>query len=275
MEHKKIADTKQQEKERIGEQKNVEIKKEEDNFINKTDEIKKLNNGRWARKNDSVILLGTAGTLAVTPWDLPDYDYWACSPVMTHKNWEGHRIDLIFEMHQMEYWHTIIKRLNDWKVPVYMQKKVPQITLSMEYPIKAIQRWCDNKIMNKFFSSTISYMIALAIFEGYKTIELYGIHMAAQEEKYSMQRNSCEAWLSYGLGKGVNFWIPPESDLFKCSYLYGYEQEKDVILRIINRRDKLQNGVNELKKKMEALKKDLYSQQGAVLDCNQIVKELR
>ena len=74
------------------------------------------NEKQFVRKNKKVILLGTAGTLGITPWDQKDVDYWACAPVMTYKETEGHRLDLLFEMHFMEYWVQVIDRLNGYTV---------------------------------------------------------------------------------------------------------------------------------------------------------------
>ena len=95
---------------------------------------------QFVRKNKKVIILGTASTLRITPWDQKDVDYWACAPVMTYKESHGHKIDLLFEMHYMEYWVQIIDRMNEYTVKnpntfIYMQESVPQIKNSLRYPI--------------------------------------------------------------------------------------------------------------------------------------------
>ena len=35
------------------------------------------------KQNDRVMILGTASSLKLVNWDEPDYDIWACSPVVT------------------------------------------------------------------------------------------------------------------------------------------------------------------------------------------------
>jgi hypothetical protein len=232
------------------------------------------------KKNKKVILLGTANTLKITPWDKDDIDYWACAPVTTYKEAEGHRIDVLFEMHHMEYWLTVIDRLNSImdkssNSVILMQQQVPQIKNSHAYPLKEIQEFVSHPKLRKYFTSTIAYMIALAVYLGYEDIELYGIHMAAEEEEYSLQRSCCEAWLNFALGKGISYWLPDESSIMSSDHLYGYEQQKGILLDLMHQKDGYQNGVAELEKQFEKLKEDLFTQKGAVLAMGQMIKKYK
>jgi len=257
-------------------------KKETVKNINEFGKIWKPDNTKqYERKNKKVILLGTANTLKITPWDQKDVDYWACAPVMTYKESFGHRIDLLFEMHFMEYWVQIIDRLNEYTVKnpetyIYMQESVPQVKNSLKYPLKKLQNDISNQKLKTYFTSTIAFMIALAGWMGYEDIELYGIHMAADEEEYSMQRSCCESWLNYWHGKtGINYWLPDESSVMSSSYIYGYEQEKGLLLLAMNHKRGLQNGVTELTKRFEALKEELYMQKGAVAGIEQYIRTIK
>lgn len=241
----------------------------------KTKAVKKESEEK--KQNDTVIILGTAGTLKVTPWDKPDTDYWACGPAITHKETEGHRIDAVFEMHPMEYWITIIERLNTFvdknpNTTIYMQTKNSEIKNCEAYPLKEIQTMANNEKLAKYFTSSIAYMIAAGIYKGYKFIELYGVHMSSEEEEYSLQRSCCEAWLNFGLGRGSNYWIPDASDVMSCSHLYGYEQNKGRILDLIHQEEGLMNGVKELDKKIEDIKRERYLNEGAALMCKKLIK---
>jgi hypothetical protein len=232
------------------------------------------------KKNKKVILLGTANSLKITPWDKDEYDYWACAPVTTYKEAEGHRIDVLFEMHHMEYWLTITDRLNEIidkhpNTTLLMQQEVPQIKNSKAYPLKEVQEFASHPKLRNYFTSTISYMIALAIYLGYEEMDLYGIHMAAEEEEYSLQRSCCEAWLNFGLGHGVGYWLPDESSIMSCDHLYGYEQNKGVLLELMHFQEGFQNGVNELEAKLEKLKEEVWTQKGAVLGIKQVVKKFK
>lgn len=232
------------------------------------------------KKNKKVILLGTANTLKITPWGKEDIDYWACAPVTTYKEAEGKKIDVLFEMHHMEYWTTIIDKLNGIidKNPntfIFMQQQVPQIKNSITYPLKEVQEFASHPKLRNYFTSSIAYMIALAIYLGYEDIDLYGIHMAADEEEYSLQRSCCEAWLNFGLGKGIGYWLPNESSIMSSDHLYGYEQHKGILLDLIHQQEGYQNGVVELEKKMKEIEQDVYLQKGAVLAMKQMIKKYR
>lgn len=234
---------------------------------------------------ENVIILGTAHTLHTTQFDLEDYDYWACQPVITHranKNSpplvDGHRIDALFEMHNKEYWTTIIERLNNYvkknpDVTIYMQEENDKIKNVKKYPLDEVQSFINHPRMRNYMTSTIAYMIALAIMKGYKTIELYGIHMSSEEEEYSLQRECVSTLLGFAWGKGIDFWLPDQSEVMKSNHLYGYEQEKGIVLQAIRYRDGVAEGLKNIEKDLEAVKKRYWQQEGAKNILNQFIKE--
>jgi len=234
------------------------------------------NNVTYKKKHDTVILLGTASTLAHTPWKTKA-DFWACAPVMTHKVAEGKKIDLLFEMHPMEYWMTIRDRLNSHPQPVFMLKENPQIKRSMTYPLKKVQDMVFklNERFAKYFTSTIAYMIALAIQKGYKKIELWGIHMAAYDEEYGEQRQACEAWLAFANGLGIETFVPDESEIFRCPFLYGYEQDNNIVITIRHRKNGLKQGLGKLKAQFDKMRDDIKLQEGAIKDCEALERQFR
>jgi hypothetical protein len=75
-----------------------------------------------------------------------------------------------------------------------------------------------------YFTNSISFMLALAIDEGYHTIQVYGVDMA-QESEYNFQRPSCEYFLGIAKGRGIEIFLPKTSDLLKVRWMYGYEDE--------------------------------------------------
>jgi hypothetical protein len=100
----------------------------------------------------------------------------------------------------------------------------------------------------KYFTSTISYMIAMAIKAGYQEIHLYGVHMSASEE-YGSQRQACEYWLGVAEGHGCKIFIPVESEILHTPYIYGYELENDVVAQARIRRGGLLEGVKMYEEK--------------------------
>jgi hypothetical protein len=237
--------------------------------------------------NSNLIILGTASTLISTPFDLEDTDYWACAPVITHRKTkdgplitEGHRIDILFEMHNSDYWTTIIERLNNFvdkhpNVKIYMQEQNSQIKNCVKYPLAEVQCFINHPRMRNFLTSTIAYMVVLAIMQGYKSIEMYGIHMSSEEEEYSLQRECMSTLLGFAWGKGVDFWLPEQSDIMKSDHLYGYEQDKGIILKTIRYRDGVALGEKQLEKQLQEINERYWQQKGGVAVLNNFIKELR
>ena len=105
------------------------------------------------------------------------------------------------------------------KCPLYMQEAFSDIPGSIRYPIEVITAAYGN-----YFTNTISYMIAMAIFEGCDELAIYGVDMA-QETEYGGQRPSCEYFLGIALGAGIQLEIPNTADMLKTRFLYGYQDK--------------------------------------------------
>lgn len=217
-----------------------------------------------------VYLLGTAQTLTLTPWDKENAEYWIVGPAIGHEAIKDHRIDLFFEMHKKEYWQNVKDKINDYvaKNPdtkIIMQEQTKEIKNSIKYPLKEIQDSVNNELLKVYFTSTVAYMIAYAIYKKYKNIYLYGCHMSCEEEEYSMQRSCCEAWLNYGLGKGINYWLPKASDIMHSKYLYGYDQQKGILLEMLNIKEGLENALKDYEAREKKAHDDRVLQEGGLI----------
>ena len=98
-----------------------------------------------------------------------------------------------------------------------MQKHFDDIPCSVPFP-----RFELEEKYGAYFTNTISWEIALALHIGVDEIHIYGVNMATDIE-YQSQRPSCEYYIGLARGKGVKVYIPPESDLLKAFYSYGFE----------------------------------------------------
>jgi hypothetical protein len=108
---------------------------------------------------------------------------------------------------------------------IYMQYVYPEIPNSVEYPIHDMTQRFFGKLLGderkrKYFTSTMAYMMPIAIAEGFQRIELYGFEMAADDEFVS-QRPSAEFWIGQALGAGIEVYEPKECNLTDGP-LYGY-----------------------------------------------------
>ena len=102
-----------------------------------------------------------------------------------------------------------------------------------------------------YFSSQMAWMIALAIYEKFEEIHLYGIHMALEDE-YIMQKDGVEYYIGLARGRGITVFVPAESELLKSSFLYGFENPTPLLLKVrddLNRHEGEVQGYNEQRNK--------------------------
>ena len=146
-------------------------------------EVKK---DQWKRHSDKVAIVGCSDSKDDAPFDNESWELWGVNNLFFHiKRWTRW-----FEIHNIQFdgqkWlrrgspdfrgqtvNDYVAGLAGMKTPVYMQKKWPQIPNSAAYPVKKI---IDH--FGDYFTNTISWMIALAIWMGYKEIGVWGVDMA-------------------------------------------------------------------------------------------------
>jgi hypothetical protein len=137
------------------------------------------------------------------------------------------RCDAVFQMHIPELYRSTQNRVDakhfEWlqntKATVYMQDVDPDIPTSVRYPLQEI---ADKYLGgNKFFLSSIDYALALALYQGYKCILIYGIEMASNTE-YHYQRQGTRVWLSIAHALGVQVETFGKLNVYDRP-CYGYE----------------------------------------------------
>ena len=115
--------------------------------------------------------------------------------------------------------------------PIYTQQVYDNVPNSVPYPLAEIQAklltrtWRNDRQIKKLFSSTVSYMVALALHEGFERIELFGIELVMTDE-WAYQREALAYWLGKADGMGVEVWMPETCALFQIP-LYGYEEVRN------------------------------------------------
>jgi len=115
---------------------------------------------------------------------------------------------------------------------VFMQSKWPEVPDATVYPIDAIVK----KFPNKYFTNSVSYMIAMALAEGCSELGLWGVDMALSSE-YSAQRPSVEFFIGIAVGMGVVLHLPPDTSLLKSRELYAYE-ENSGFMEVVRAKEK-------------------------------------
>lgn len=136
------------------------------------------------------------------------------------------RLDRLFEIHTPRLIEQFADSKQDqlsWMkanttVPIYMVHPDPDLyPASIPYPLDTI-----TKQFGTYLTSTVSYMLALAIHEGVDELAIYGVDMAHGTE-YAAQRPSCEFFIGWARGAGIPVYIPRTSDLLNCRSLYGQD----------------------------------------------------
>ena len=119
------------------------------------------------------------------------------------------------------------KELRRLGIPIYMVAKHPTIPNSVAYPKDDIL--AHFKV--RYFTNSVSWMLALAIYERRPIIHLYGIDMATREgagpDEFGEQRPSIEWLLGWAMGAGIEVVLGEDSDLLKSDVLYGFEEHVD------------------------------------------------
>jgi hypothetical protein len=112
--------------------------------------------------------------------------------------------------------NTYIDQLNNSGVPIYIlpHQECP-FKNTVTIPIDALIRE-----FRDFFSTTVSYELALAIREGFSEICLVGIDMILTSE-YRDQRPSVTYFVGLAEGKGIKVTTSKGSPLVKNDYRYG------------------------------------------------------
>lgn len=149
------------------------------------------------------------------------------------------------------------KWLAESPIPIYMVDRIPGIPNSVRFPIeRAMKGHLD------YFTSTVAFMVALAIEEGFKEIGLWGIDLIVGDE-YFYQKPCAEFWLGVAHGKGITVTLPHTTALCKQSHRYGYQLEPASLIAISELAKRKAGLMDERHKRMI----ELANIDGALQDC--------
>lgn len=203
-----------------------------------------------------VAIVGGGPTRKKAPYKDKSWDIWAFSS--THDRYP--RITRWFEIHALadlkqqlatkkrgrRTYPNYMRFMRRLRCPVYMQRRHRSIPCSVPFPKQKVL-----KAFGRCFTSTASYLIALAILEGYKVIGLWGIDLKGSS--YDRQRPAIEYLLGVAVKRGIRVVIPrgskirvPQRPKFVATrVLYAYDWRspgawwrKRVLARLRKRRRK-------------------------------------
>jgi hypothetical protein len=184
-----------------------------------------------------IALLGTAlASRNLAPFNDPEWEIWSCSP----GNMDLPRTDVFFEIHSME----LIEREPSYPPFIEWMKKQKRLILQREderfptseaYPLKDMLE----RFGPYFFTSSIAYMMAMAIAQSPKRIGIWGVDMSASDE-YGYQRAGCHYFIQKAREAGIEVGTPMESELAEPLPLYGFKESSRMWRRMYARKQELE-----------------------------------
>lgn len=244
-----------------------------------------------ARGRKKLAIVGFApSSYAQAPFADDEWDVWTLNEAYTLPGLA--RADRWFEIHVRHEVDISTRDKNhiDWlkkqrAFPIYMIRKFDDIPMGVAYPLKEIvtyfAAWGNGA---KYLTNTISYMLALALWERahglnqYEYIGVWGVDMAqggtwGQPSEYAEQRPSVEFWMGVAHGMGVYLYVPPASDLLKAPGFYGWEGDgSEMRMKIRSRVQELQGRIGGLVQQIKALEANLIGSTGETTAIDRIGK---
>jgi hypothetical protein len=209
-----------------------------------------------------VCLIGTApASMMLAPYGNKEWDIWTCSPGTVGVP----RSDRHFELHRWEPGQP-------WFSPVYIDWLEKHKEVLLAEPVESVKnghafQWQPlvNKYGPYFFTSSLAWMMAQAMEEGYTTIALFGVDMAATTE-YEMQRAGVQYFAMLAAAQGIEVGVPPESDVLRPAPLYGICEGSHVWIKQRARNIELNQRMQEAQKLVRENTEAISFLQGALDD---------
>lgn len=143
---------------------------------------------------NKLAILGKLPTKLKAPFDNPNYDIWT-----------------------FNYHPDKLPRVTKWfDIHAHNPNPIADITRD-NFPFKE----CEKLVGGQYFNNTVSYLIAYAILEGYKEIELYGMKFLDDHERRKLERQNVRELIFFAKGKGIKIDAPFDKELFRQYELYG------------------------------------------------------
>jgi hypothetical protein len=132
-----------------------------------------------------------------------------------------------------------IHNLKDVDFPIISLHQIKGIK-TRRYPYKAIVK----RFGTEFFSCTICYMIAYALYKGYNYIRMYGVDMITTKE-YEREKGGVEFWVGMARGMGCKVEISRGSAVCQTKTGIPYGFKIPINKELKKAYDKMKKGKNK------------------------------
>jgi hypothetical protein len=140
-----------------------------------------------------------------------------------------------------------------------------EIVNQENYPLQEIIK----KYNSSFFTNSISYMIALALYENASSIKVYGVDLDCEEE-YAFERPSVAYWI--GFARGISVEVEVASNMDKPLFLYAFEDSNHLTTKLVDRMEMSYKMAQKCRENNEIEKAHQYL--GQYSDCKHWIAEL-
>lgn len=207
-------------------------------------------------------IVGSGSTRNQAPYQDQSYEIWGTGTTATHRDVE--RLTCIIELHDKEVYQNYQNAFIDFNGPIYTKTfdthlknclLFPMIEVLKEYPAP--------------YDCTISYMIALAMLQGFDLIELYGVHLNASDE-YMKQKTSVAFMVGFARGQGVEVVIADGSPFLMSGDNYIYREQFNNVL--LERKRELTEKAQNILNQKARIEQELLIVQGALSNNEELLR---
>lgn len=202
-----------------------------------------------------VAILGTASSWSMYP---KDWEVWACSPGLFKA---GVKATRWFEIHNpmevAELYPDYFEFLVESDCPVYcLHEEAP-------YPKKEM---VNASVIRETFGdwclqSSISWMLAQALWEGVDEVGVWGVDMSTDGE-YGQQKAGCLHLLSLARLQGVKVTVPVGSELRTNAIPYPFSFEQEPGRTLVNRLKEVESHLGKINAQITEATEVKYNLEG-------------
>lgn len=200
-----------------------------------------VRNGRLSSNRPRRTKLALIGfeeaNLRSAPYDDESYEVWGLNMGnrmgIMHDSVGRFRADRWFDVHPFEPQSALdMAWINQCPTPIYLPTVFGTNPNALAYPLREIEDYFrEIHGIGPYWASSFAYAVALAIFEGFETIGLFGINLHWGRERI-VERGNLEFWIGLAIGVGIKIEMSPGCRLLTHPARYGFEyhEERDQVI---------------------------------------------